>query len=144
MISNCAQRGLTTDISAASPTALSYARQENWLEAVKSTVEECRSFGARLIAEHDRLYGPGTGRTFVEGPYAADLPRAVKARIGPKIARAAAQPAKRAEDEPAPSAAADALSTQPAAPVPLQSNALDKPGELDIAAAARITPEAEE
>ena len=70
---------------AANPTALSHARQENWLEAVKSTAEECKSSGSHLIAEHDRLYGPGTGRTFMEGPYAADLPRAVKARIGPQI-----------------------------------------------------------
>src|SRR5690242_13666084 len=79
---------------AANPTALSYARQENWLEAVKSTAEVCRSFGSHLIAEHDRLYGPSTGKRFVEGPYAADLPRAVKARIGPVLGRAAAQPAK--------------------------------------------------
>src|SRR3954453_22345340 len=49
-VTDCIARGI-----AASPTAVNYARQENWLEAVKSTAEECRSFGSRLIAEHDRL-----------------------------------------------------------------------------------------
>jgi len=50
-----------------SPAALSYARQGNWLEAAKNMPEECKAFGSALIAEHDRLYGPGTGKTFVEG-----------------------------------------------------------------------------
>jgi len=59
---DCIARGI-----AASPTALNYARQENWLEAAKSMPEECKAFGSALIAEHDRLYGPGTGKTFVEG-----------------------------------------------------------------------------
>jgi len=30
---------------------------------------------------HDRLYGEGTGRTFLRGAYLADLPRAVRGRI---------------------------------------------------------------
>ena len=36
---------------------------------------------------HDRLYGQGTGRTFLRGDYLADLPRAVHDRIGVEIAR---------------------------------------------------------
>jgi hypothetical protein len=56
----------TTDCLAqgivASPTALSYARQENWLEAVKSLGDRCNEVGRTLVAEHDRLYGPGTGK----------------------------------------------------------------------------------
>ena len=64
---------------AASPTALNHARQENWLEAVKSIGDRCNEVGRTQVAEHDRLYGPGlygpgTGKAFVEGPYASDLP----------------------------------------------------------------------
>src|SRR5215207_2406195 len=128
-VTDCIARGI-----AASPTALNYARQENWLEAVKSTAEECRSFGNRLIAEHDRLYGPGTGKTFVEGPYAADLPRAVKARIGPQIARVAAEPAEVEPEAAQPTAAekpalpAEAAAEIPVAapPLPPQGNALER------------------
>jgi len=68
-----------------SPTALSYARQNKWVETVESVPEVCKAEGRNLIAEHDRLYGPGTGKVFVEGPYASDLPRALKARIRPAL-----------------------------------------------------------
>lgn len=34
---------------------------------------------------HDRLYGEGTGRTFVRGAYLADLPRAVGERISDEV-----------------------------------------------------------
>src|SRR5215207_8154604 len=76
---------------AASPAALNHARQENWLEAVKSLGDRCNEVGRTLVAEHDRLYGPGTGKAFVEGPYASDLPRALKARIGRALKHQAAQ-----------------------------------------------------
>jgi hypothetical protein len=109
----------TTDCIAqgivASPTALSQARQDNWLEAVKSMQGDCSDVGRTLIAEHDRLYGPGTGKAFVEGPYASDLPRALKARIGPEMQRQAAQPAK-AEEAPAPAAATTETPMQVPAP----------------------------
>jgi hypothetical protein len=36
---------------------------------------------------HDRLYGQGTGRTFLRGDYLADLPRAVRERIRVEVAR---------------------------------------------------------
>jgi hypothetical protein len=36
---------------------------------------------------HDRLYGQGTGRTFLRGDYLADLPRAVRERIRAEVAR---------------------------------------------------------
>jgi len=136
---DCMARGI-----AARPTALSHARQENWLEALKSTAEECRSFGNRLIAEHDRLYGPGTGRRFVEGPYAADLPRALKVRIGSQIARATAQPAKKADEVAAPAAAASEMPTQVAAPpASSQSDALNKTTDPVPALEARMAPETE-
>src|SRR5215207_2928636 len=79
---DCIARGI-----AASPTALGYARQENWLEAIKNMPEECNHLGNRLVTEHDRLFGAGTGIAFVEGPYASDLPRAIKVRIGAEIER---------------------------------------------------------
>jgi len=34
---------------------------------------------------HDRLHGPGTGRTFLLGDYLNDLPRAVRARISAEL-----------------------------------------------------------
>src|SRR3954449_9221258 len=89
----------------ASPTALSHARQDNWLEAVKSMQGDCSDVGRTLVAEHDRLYGPGTGKAFVEGPYASDLPRALKTRIRPALKRQAAQFAMVAE-APEPTATA--------------------------------------
>jgi hypothetical protein len=64
---------------AASPPALEHARAENWREAVKTIHADCIPLGRTLIAEHDRLFGTGTGEKFVAGPYAADLPRALKA-----------------------------------------------------------------
>lgn len=36
---------------------------------------------------HDRLYGEGTGRTFLRGAYLDDLPRAVRERIRVEVAR---------------------------------------------------------
>jgi hypothetical protein len=36
---------------------------------------------------HDRLYGKGTGRTFLRGDYLADLPRAVRERISDEVDR---------------------------------------------------------
>jgi len=36
---------------------------------------------------HDRLYGGGTGRTFLRGDYLADLPRAVRERISDEVQR---------------------------------------------------------
>lgn len=71
----------------ASPIALGYARQKSWGEAVGTVSDECKSLRSRLVAEHDRLYGPGTGKRFFEGRYAADLPRALRARIGPQLER---------------------------------------------------------
>src|SRR3954462_5237583 len=66
-------------------------RQNKWVETVQSMPEVCKALGGNLIAEHDRLYGPGTGKAFVEGPYASDLPRALKARLRPALKRQAAQ-----------------------------------------------------
>uniref|UniRef100_UPI00301321E9 hypothetical protein n=1 Tax=Methylobacterium nigriterrae TaxID=3127512 RepID=UPI00301321E9 len=34
-----------------------------------------------MVAAYDRIYGPGTGQPFYEGPYIKDLPRAVTARL---------------------------------------------------------------
>ena len=103
-------------------------RQENWLEAVQMALRDCAESGRTLVAEHDRLYGAGTGKAFVEGPYAADLPRALKARIGSELARQA-RPVDEAEDasapgvpptemqEPLPVAAASAVEPEEQVPV---------------------------
>ncbi|WP_291829628.1 hypothetical protein [Bosea sp. (in: a-proteobacteria)] len=42
---------------------------------------QCRAEGLLLVSEHDRLYGAGTGRSFVDGPYFADFPRAARVRM---------------------------------------------------------------
>src|SRR5215208_2532379 len=111
-----------------SPTALSYARQGNWLEAAKSMPEECKALGSTLIAEHDRLYGPGTGKAFVEGTYASDLPRALKARIRPALKRQAAQSAT-VDEVPEPAAAATDTAAQGAPSLPpWQSNPVAENG----------------
>src|SRR3954467_2976820 len=111
-----------------SPTALSYARQNKWSEAVQSMPEVCKAFGSTLIAEHDRLYGPDTGKAFVEGPYASDLPRALKARIRPALKRQAAQSAT-VEEVPEPAAAPTDTAAQGAPSPPLwQNNAVEESG----------------
>jgi hypothetical protein len=109
-----------------SPTALSYARQNKWSEAVQSMPEVCKAVGSTLIAEHDRLYGPDTGKAFVEGPYASDLPRALKARIRPALKRQAAQFAMVAEaPEPTATAADTSLQVTPPLP-PVQSTSIEE------------------
>src|SRR4051794_18861764 len=90
--------------------------------------EVCKAFGSTLIAEHDRLYGPGTGKAFVEGPYASDLPRALKARIRPALKRQAAQ-STTVEETPEPAAAATDTAAQVTPSLPLsQSNPVEENG----------------
>src|SRR6185369_7660503 len=109
-----------------SPTALSYARQSKWVETVESVPEACKAEGRNLIAEHDRLYGPGTGKAFVEGPYASDLPRALKARIRPALKGKTTQFATVEEvPEPAP-AAADTRGEVTPPPPPVQSSSMEE------------------
>ena len=109
-----------------SPTALSYARQNKWVETVESVPEACKAEGSTLIAEHDRLYGPGTGKAFVDGPYASDLPRALKARIRPALKRQAAAVFV-VEDAPQPApAAADTRREVTPPPPPLQSSSMEE------------------
>jgi hypothetical protein len=131
---DCIARGIL-----ANPAALGHARQENWLEAVKGMPEECKSIGSRLVDEHDRLYGPGTGKAFVEGPYAADLPRALKARIGPEMEREDRQ-VEEAEEAPAP--VVTPAETQEQLPVATASS-VDAEEQLPVLpASAQATAEA--
>jgi hypothetical protein len=61
---------------------------ENRLDAILGeTVEPCLQELKRLVAEHDRFHGAGTGLAFVKGPYLDDLPRAVRTRVKPEIDR---------------------------------------------------------
>jgi hypothetical protein len=50
----------------------------NWI-VLKSSACDNPLTAMRLL--HDRLYGAGTGRTFLRGDYLADLPRAVGERL---------------------------------------------------------------
>jgi hypothetical protein len=56
----------------------------NWI-VLRSSACENQLTAMRLL--HDRLYGAGTGRTFLLGDYLADLPRAVGERIGGEVAK---------------------------------------------------------
>jgi hypothetical protein len=126
-----------------SPTALSYARQNKWVETVESVPEVCKAEGRTLIAEHDRLYGSGTGKAFVDGPYASDLPRALKARIRPALKRQTTQFASVEElPEPAPVAAdtrrevTPPLPPSPSSPVEANSSGLGAKRPTEVAASA--------
>jgi hypothetical protein len=56
----------------------------NWI-VLQSSACDNQLTAMRLL--HDRLYGVGTGRTFLLGDYLADLPRAVGERIGGEVAK---------------------------------------------------------
>jgi hypothetical protein len=56
----------------------------NWI-VLQSSACDNQLTAMRLL--HDRLYGAGTGRTFLLGDYLADLPRAVGERIGGEVAK---------------------------------------------------------
>jgi hypothetical protein len=62
----------------------------NWI-VLKSDACDNPLRAMRLL--HDRLYGEGTGRTFLRGAYLADLPRAVRERIEGSYATAPLPPA---------------------------------------------------
>jgi hypothetical protein len=49
--------------------------------AINSAMPTCRKGLNRMVDQHDRIYGRGTGRKFLEGPYLHDLARAVSERI---------------------------------------------------------------
>src|SRR3954470_10603433 len=136
----------TTDCLAhgivASPPALEHARAENWREAVRTIHADCIPLGRTLIAEHDRLFGTGTGERFVAGPYAADLPRALKARIGSEIARPA-EALVTAEEAPVSTTAPETeAGVQPPALSPLPQDPMRDSGALGTEAAHEADPEA--
>src|SRR5690348_14360720 len=75
-VTDCVARGIGTN-----QTAMYYARQDRWPDAIKNMSGSCREEAVPLIEAHDRLYGAGTGQVFFNGPYIADLPRALSARL---------------------------------------------------------------
>jgi hypothetical protein len=54
---------------------------EERLRTIADGVASCRREISNLIGRYDRVYGFGTGRKFVDGPYLQDLPRAIAARL---------------------------------------------------------------
>lgn len=75
---------------------------------IADAIGACRDQAARLVAQHDQLYGPGTGGAFLSGPYSADLERAVLARVKPEIDRQIAAAEQKEADERARLATAEA------------------------------------
>ena len=73
---DCATRAIAA--LGMSATATDEAIREGARRAFGS---QCRAEGLLMVSEHDRLYGAGTGRGFVDGPYFADFPRAARARM---------------------------------------------------------------
>jgi hypothetical protein len=63
----------------------------NWI-VLKSSACDNQLTAMRLL--HDRLYGQGTGRTFLRGDYLADLPRAVGERIAVEVEKRTASESK--------------------------------------------------
>jgi hypothetical protein len=65
--------------------------RENRLKEITNRIvlqsSDCDNPLAAMRLLHDRLYGAGTGRTFLLGDYLADLPRAVGERIGGEVAK---------------------------------------------------------
>ena len=80
-------RAATDCIARFAKSATGEADPARVLSAISEGVAQCRDPIATMTAEHDRLYGPGTGQAFVNGAYLKDLPRAVLARVSsPKAA----------------------------------------------------------
>src|SRR3954470_9534586 len=69
---------------AADNVAMGHALGERWSEAVVATGATCREPLARMTAQHDRLYGEGTGDAFLKDSYFSDLPRALMLRLTPE------------------------------------------------------------
>ena len=67
--------------SLARPEIMDAYQNQNLLPVIDAVWSSCQNELARLVAEHDRLHGFGTGIVFVRGEYRDDLPRAVLKRI---------------------------------------------------------------
>lgn len=83
-------RALTDCIArtiAADKGTLEMAKVGLWDEAARQTGKQCDGFVEAMVRHHDRLHGGGTGIVFFRGPYFADLPRALAARVQPLIDR---------------------------------------------------------
>jgi hypothetical protein len=81
------------------PTLLEAYQQNRLLSLVAAKGAMCLPVVERMIAEHDRIYGQGTGQAFFKGPYASDLQRAISVRLKPEIDRRLAEAARKAEEE---------------------------------------------
>ena len=75
----------------ANSVAVEHALGERWSEALEATGATCREHLIRMVAQHDRLYGEGTGEAFLKGAYFSDLPRALMLRLTPEFERRAAE-----------------------------------------------------
>ena len=67
--------------SLARPEIVDAYQKQNLYPVIDAVWSSCQTEIARLVAEHDRLHGFGTGEIFVRGDYREDLPRAILKRI---------------------------------------------------------------
>jgi hypothetical protein len=71
----------------ANETAMRHAEAGRWYDAL-SAVQTCGFAVRQMVTQHDLIYGGG-GEDFFKGPYVADLPRAISARVKPELERRA-------------------------------------------------------
>lgn len=57
------------------------AEVNDLLGDVRTALPKCESYRKPMIATYDIVYGPGEGQKFFDGPYMADIERALDARI---------------------------------------------------------------
>lgn len=68
-------------------SAVSSYRSNTLQIVIDEAWKTCSGLLVEVASQHDALNGPGTGMPFVTGPYRADLPRAVLARIKGELDR---------------------------------------------------------
>ncbi len=69
------------------PNLLNAVQKNQLIGLVSNKMGICGDAVAKMIAEHDRLYGIGTGVAFYQGAYLNDLSRALLTRLQPDIHR---------------------------------------------------------
>ena len=91
----------------ANASASSLARNGQWLAAIRAIGDVCDPALRRMEATYDQLYGLGSGRQFLTGAYAADVPRAVAIRVQPHFDRSAVSNVRTTVQTPPPAITAE-------------------------------------
>ena len=79
-LTDCVAHGAVDD-----PSVLNAYRYGGLSGALSRHLGDCRDAVSVLLETYESVYGEGTAEEFIKGPYLADLPRAVLARIKPRL-----------------------------------------------------------